>query len=190
MKRNLIDFPSIYENQPNPTGQPWLEKYQVATTKAEAGGIIVFLGNRGTGKSRMAFEISKNANLPNSMVQCGVNHQEPRPAIYRTAMEIFMELRSTYSKTSDETEYDLFGWYRDASLLVIDELQERGETAFEDQKLTAIVDSRYRKGRATILIGNYSPADFAKSVSASILSRIQESGAVVDFKWNSYRASK
>lgn len=187
MKTPLIGFPKIYDNAPPATGSEWLANFQLMSTKAEQGGITVLLGNRGAGKTRMAYEIAKSAQLPNAIKQSGVNNKEALPAVYRTAMMLFVELRSTYHKQSDVSEFDLMHWYREAALLVIDEIQERGESVFEDQKLTAIVDARYQDGRPTILIANYTRDQFAKSVSPSIVSRIQECGGAVEFSWGSFR---
>lgn len=184
----LTDFPTIYAASNPPTGEAWLAKFDAMKQKAEIGGIILFYGASGTGKTRMAYEVAANGQFPD-MTKRKVNHSEQRPIIYRTAMEFFMELRSTYRTDSPESEFELFRWYQDAALMVVDEIQERGETAFEDQKLTAMIDGRYRNGRPTILIANLTKDQFAKSVSPSIASRMVERGGAVNFDWKSYRQS-
>jgi DNA replication protein DnaC len=72
-------------------------------------------------------------------------------------------------------------------LLVIDELQERGETAFEDRLLTHLIDARYGAKRPTILIANLSKDELGKSLGPSIVDRASENGRRIDFTWNSYR---
>jgi DNA replication protein DnaC len=186
MNTQLIDFPKIYQNQPEPTGDEWLAKFATMKSKIESGGIVGFFGKRGTGKTRMAYELAKSCQLPDSHI-IGINRRDERPIIYRTAMAMFMELRSTYCKNAEASEIEIFDWYRDAALMVIDEMQERGETAFEDRKLTAIIDARYQNGRPTILIGNYTKAEWASCVSPSIVSRMIETGGTADFSWDSYR---
>jgi len=85
----------------------------------------------------------------------------------------------------------LLAYFADAVLLVIDEVQERGETEFENQKLTAIIDARYRQQRPTLMIGNYkNKAEFAASISPSIVSRIQECGGAIHCDWPSFRTNK
>jgi DNA replication protein DnaC len=76
---------------------------------------------------------------------------------------------------------------KDSALLVIDELQERGESDFENHKQTHIVDARYSRELPTILIANYTREEFAASVSPSILDRIRENGIGVFFDWPSFR---
>jgi len=133
----------------------------------------------------MGHELAKlGAQMPNPLI----DGRLPRPAIYRTAMDVFLEIRDTFRKSSSESELELMEMFADASLLVIDELQQRGETPFESQKLTHIIDLRYRRGRPTLLIGNYADkAAFAASVDDSIISRAQELGGVINCDWPSFR---
>lgn len=137
----------------------------------------------------MAYELAKHAKLPRRWFpgSTRTSFVKVRPAVYRTAMEIFMDIRDTYRKKSDVSERDLLRFYRDASLLVIDEVQERGETPFEDRKLTHIVDGRYADCRPTIIIGNYTREEFGTNLSPSIIDRIRENGGGVNFDWSSYR---
>jgi DNA replication protein DnaC len=186
----LDGFPKRYLGQPEPSGEQWLAEYRKALKMTEDGGIVMFYGGRGTGKSRMAYEIAKNANLPNRMFPASTrtSFTKTRPAIYRSAMMIFMEIRDTYRKDSELSEKQLVKSFSEAGLLVIDEIQERGETDFENRKLTAIVDARYADARPTIIIGNYTRKQFAENVSASIIDRVRENGGGINFEWESYRA--
>jgi len=185
----LDGFPRRYIGQPKPTGERWLAEYPKALKMAEDGGIIMFYGLRGTGKSRMAYEIAINANLPHRMFPASTrtSFTKARPAIYRSAMMIFMEIRDTYRKNSELSERQLVKTYSEAALLVIDEVQERGETEFENRKLTAIVDARYADARPTIIIGNYTREQFAANLSDSIIDRVRENGGGINFDWKSYR---
>ena len=77
--------------------------------------------------------------------------------------------------------------YTDAGLLVIDEFQERGETDFENKKITTIIDARYAHERPTILITNYTREKLASTLSPAVLDRIRENGCGLHFNWTSYR---
>jgi DNA replication protein DnaC len=109
------------------------------------------------------------------------------PAIYTTAVNMFMDIRETYGSKSERSEKQIVSELSEAALLVIDEIQERGETQFEDRKLTQIIDARYMDGRPTILISNYSRQDFAKTLSPAVLDRIRENGKGMHFDWPSHR---
>ncbi len=51
----------------------------------------------------------------------------------------------------------------------------------------ALIDWRYRECLDTILISNQTPAEFAKSMGASIVDRAREHGLVFEFKGKSFR---
>jgi DNA replication protein DnaC len=101
-----------------------------------------------------------------------------------------MEIKDTFRPDSEQSELSLVKKYTDAGLLVLDEIQEKGSTQFEDRKITQIVDSRYMHERPTILIANYSRNEFAESLSPAILDRIRENGCGLYFDWESYRNAK
>ena len=185
----LDGFPTRYHGQPEPAGERWLAEYEKALRMVEVGGIVMFYGLRGTGKSRMAYEIANKANLPKRMFPASTrtSFTKTRPAIYRSAMRIFIDLRDTYRRDSETSEKQLMDAYAGAALLVIDEAQERGETDFENRKLTAIVDARYADARPTIIIGNYTRQQFAENMSDSIIDRVRENGGGINFDWESYR---
>jgi len=186
-------FPPIYSSAPPPHGAEWLAKFHEVAPKIEGGAILIFCGERGTGKTRMAYELAKDCRFvklpPMRQTIAGHEMTVNRKAIYTTAMMLFIRLRASYRNNSPESELDIMRELSDASLVVIDELQERGETEFENQKITAILDARYQRGFPTILISNLARADFLKSVSPSVLSRIQENGGFVAFNWKSYRGA-
>ena len=187
----LDGFPALYDGEPEPFGAQWLATCQDALKRVESGGICAFIGNVGAGKGRMACEITKKARLQNIAYpkkEWTMSHvPKLRPAIYRTAMEIFVELRSTYSPKASASEWDKMKAYEGASLLIIDELQVRGETKFEDGKLTSIIDSRYRQKRPTILIANLDIDQLSGQLSDAVNDRIRGSGQIYQFTWQSYR---
>lgn len=184
-------FPKIYVNQPDPTGIQWLEKFAILKATCEAGGIAAVFGANGTGKTRMAYEVAKTGAFPNiatmKVTRGDFTDRNPAIPIYSTAMGVFLKLRDCYGTKAEMSEMKAINEFAAASLLVIDEMQERGETRFEDQRLTHIVDLRYQSGRPTILISNLPLDKFAGSMSPSILSRITERGKFISCDWESYR---
>ena len=185
----MIDFPARYDGLPEPLGAEWWSCSKAVYKLLRNGGIVALYGERGPGKTRMAYELAHEGGFPSPLVDPGNElTRQRRPAIYRTAMGIFLELRSTFQRGSDKTELEVIDRLSGAVFLVIDELQERGETRFEDQKLTMIIDARYQAGRPTLLIGNFKTAgELAASISPSIISRIQENGGAIHCDWPSFR---
>ena len=190
----LKGFPKRYEDAPEAVGDDWWGHYRLALTTIDSGGIVVMYGTNGTGKTRMAYELAKKCvpkDTHYSIGGMGWNAgKKERPAIYTTAVNLFMEIKDTFRPDSEQSELSLVKKYTDAGLLVLDEIQEKGSTQFEDRKITQIVDSRYMHERPTILIANYSRNEFAESLSPAILDRIRENGCGLYFDWESYRNAK
>lgn len=188
-----IDFPERHRAQIELVGDEWTKTYQKALETANACGIVALIGGRGTGKTQMAWQISRNVRLEDVnklTTENGFSKRFERPAIYRTAMDIFLELRSTYAPTSKKTEWDLMKEYENAALLVIDEINVSTGSTFEDLKITAIMDKRYQRLRPTILIGNVDLQQFSDRMGKSIVNRIEEDGIILSCNWQSYRTKK
>ena len=158
--------------QSDPHGQEWLAAFEVAKTAFAKRGILVLYGKRGNGKTRMAAEL---ACITGS-------------SVYRTAMRFFLEVRATFRKGSEESELDVIDRMAKAELLIFDEIQERGETPFEDRLLTHVIDARYAAMKPTILIANLTKRELAESLGSSIVDRARENGKSIEFNWQSYRA--
>jgi DNA replication protein DnaC len=111
--------------------------------------------------------------------------QEATGVRYTRAMDAFLTIRKSYS--TGGSEFDAMKRFTDPRLLVIDEMQERSDTPFEDRVLVNIIDNRYGRMLDTVLIANSTPEQFAKAVGPSIYSRASEVGAVVECNWPSFR---
>ncbi len=195
-KTPIQGFPTRYaELQPQEDkDHPWTAAAARVYKALKKGGLIALYGNRGTGKTYMARDMANRCeNYPDPWFPQKYADGTPinaRPAIYSTAMMIFLQIRNTYRNDCPTSELDLMESWKDAALLVIDEIQERGESTFEDQKLAAIIDMRYQHNRPTILIANYATSrEFAAAVSPSIASRMQENGGSILCDWPSFRAT-
>lgn len=190
---SCIDFPERHRAQIELIGDEWTATYQKALQTANSCGIVALIGGRGTGKTQMAWQIAKNVKLQNVNTvnyDSGFSKQINRPAIYRTAMEIFVELRSTYAPKAEKTEWQLMKEYENAALLVIDEINVTTGNNFEDLKMTAIMDKRYQRLRPTILIGNVDLQQFSDRMGKSVINRIEEDGIILSCNWQSYRTKK
>ena len=187
----LIGFPDRHRANTELSGTEWQEAYQKALAIAESGGIIVCYGRRGTGKTQIAVEIARNAKLPHSEKPRAEwkmqSHPEHRPALYVKAMEIFIDLKNSFQRPSAPSEKAIIEKLASAAFLVIDEAHVRGETKYEDDKLTHIIDKRYDAMRPTMLITNLQRKEFAAQLSPSILNRIEEHGGGIECNWESFR---
>jgi len=96
-------------------------------------------------------------------------------------------MKSGFNRPDKPSEGEVIDKLVDAAFLVIDEAHVRGESVYEDNKLTHIIDERYDAMRPTMLITNLSNKDFAAQLSPSILSRIEEIGGGIECNWESYR---
>jgi DNA replication protein DnaC len=142
-----------------------------------APGIVALIGTRGTGKTWLA------CGLVLDFCRAG------RRAFYMNAMDYFLELRSTFDDGSKMTQAKVEEKYLRPALLVLDEVHERGDTAWEDRTLTRIVNKRYEAELATVLISNQTPEQFAERVGASIADRIHDGGGVIRCEWPSLRGA-
>ena len=187
----LKGFPKRYENAPPAVGDGWQAHYRQGLATVDSGGIVVMYGAHGTGKTRMAWEIARKCTPQDAHFAVGGigwnAARKDRPAIYTTAVGLFLEIRDTFRADSEFSEMQVIKKYTDAGLLVIDEVQERGETDFENKKLTTIIDARYAYERPTILITNYSREKLAATLSPAVLDRIRENGCGLHFDWTSFR---
>jgi DNA replication protein DnaC len=151
------------------------------------GMILVLIGNRGTGKTQAATWLIRKS------VEAEIK------SLYITALSLFLEIRETYNRpgpkpesligqTVDKvTESQVVQKYVNVPFLVIDEIQDRSESDFEDRILTHIIDQRYGAMMETVLIGNLTPKNLRRHLGESITDRIMEVGKVIEMNGRSYR---
>lgn len=143
-----------------------------------AGRFLVFGGNPGTGKSHLALAIAQQ------VMQRGT-------AMYRDVMDVIRMVRSTWSKSSDASENEVFytlGTVLD--LLIIDEIGVQRGTEDEQVILFDILNRRYRDNRPTILLTNLGGKALSEFLGARVMDRLHERSIFVPFKWASHRSNK
>lgn len=176
-KRNVAPatgLPARYRGEwDRPDNNPWHATFGKVMSGISDGGIIALIGPRGTGKTRLAAEAMRNA--------------APREGIYATAMALFLRIRETFGKKSRESEADIVRELSKCPLLILDEIQERGNTPWEDRLLTHIMDARYGAMRPTIIIANLTAEALAEQLGESIVSRLHETGGVLEIDGPSHR---
>lgn len=158
-----------------PHGIGWLKVEARLKARLGSGFIIALCGGRGTGKTLLA------ASLARFSAESG------RSVLYKTAMEFFLDVKETYDSSGKRSEKQVIANYCAPKLLVIDEVQERGNSAWEDRLLTHLIDRRYQAMLDTLLIANSTPDAFLKGIGDSVGSRIVETGGVAKCDWPSFR---
>lgn len=142
------------------------------------GGIVALVGRRGTGKTQMATWVTGKI-IADGNAKGG--WRTDTPAIYQTAVSLFSTLRV------GQNEPATFSRFGAVPYLVVDEMQERGDTAFEDRILATLIDRRYASLRGTVLISNLSVAEFRERCGPSVADRIRECGVVIVMEGSSRR---
>ncbi len=149
---------------------PWAMTLAKVEQSVGSGFLTALVGSRGSGKTQIA------ANL-----LC------LHPGWFCSAMDFFIEIKSSFRRDSEFSEGNVIQKYLAFPLLVIDEVQERSESAWEDRLLTHLLNKRYGAKCDTLLISNQTPSDFTASIGHSIASRMSETGGIIECNWRSYR---
>lgn len=156
------------------------------------GAIIALIGPRGLGKTTIASQLAIDEawrNYRSTIRESGPPHH--RHVIYRKAAKLISRYKSLFADFgSTETEAlleSLDYLCRHQELLVIDELHDCDDQKMKLRVLTDLIDRRYSCQRDTVLIANQTAQDFAASVGDSILSRLNEHGAILECFWKSWR---
>lgn len=158
-----------------PTDGDWRKSFDALKGKIGSGFLYVVMGNRGTGKTQLGTALIETA--------CG----GLKTCLYVKALDVFIALREAYRKDGD-AESQVIKRFIAPDLLIIDAMEERGETAFEDRLLNHIIDKRYDNLDDTLLITNQTPDAFVASAGPSIVSRIHETGDKIVCDWTSFRS--
>lgn len=160
-----------------PRNLVWIAMLTRIQDQIQAKGIAVLIGPRGHGKTRLAVEA----------VRAVAGNEILFAARYTTAMGLFLRLRAAYQQQATETESEVVASVVSAPILILDEVQERGHTPWEDRLLTHIIDARYGAMLPTILIANLTATALPECLGDSIVSRIQETGGIIRVEGTSHR---
>lgn len=163
----------VVDDQASP--REWVRKRNQLISMLGGGFLVTLVGDRGPGKTQLA-----------QQVIAVTTKGHDRPALYARAMTFFLELRATFSR-EEQSEADVIARYCEPLLLVVDEMQDRGESAWEDRMLRHMLDVRYGDKKDTILIANLKPDAMQESLGASICDRLRETGGIIECTWPSFR---
>lgn len=138
--------------------------------KCGAFRTLVLIGTAGTGKTHLA---------------CGTVREYGGK--YATAPDIVEEIRRAKSFSADQTEKQIIDHYSHVKLLVVDEIGRGIAATDEKYMLYQIINARYNTRKSTVLISNFTKADFLKYIGVAAADRLVESGEIVEMNGESFR---
>lgn len=153
----------------------WGEKFCELQERLGKGFLIALVGTRGNGKTQLGVELIRVATF------------DLRKSLFTSAVQFFIEIKSSYRKDAEKTEHEVIRKFSRPSLLVIDEFGKRGESEWENTMLFEVINNRYNAMLDTVLIDNRTKAEFIARIGPSLASRMEETGGIVECNWESFR---
>ena len=169
------DIPALHDTPfRNRVNNIWRDKYNAlcALMFERQGAMVGIIGPRGTGKTQMGVDAAQLWM-----------YKAQRRARYIRAFDLFAAIKATYNG-GDQAAVSVL---KTVPMLVIDEMQVRSDSEWENATLTNILDRRYASKLITLLIANLTHDEFIRNVGASVYSRIIETGKIIETKWESFR---
>lgn len=156
------------------THQKWNRIDERLKARLGDGFIIALLGPRGTGKTQLGCSL------------CRAAAQAGRRCLYGSAMGFFLDIKESFNGA--KSEKTVIEAYVSPSVLVLDEMQERGQSQWEDRLLTHLIDRRYSEKKDTLLLSNQTSKQFQEAMGESVVSRILQTGGIAVCDWESFRS--
>lgn len=136
----------------------------------ETGEGLYFSGGNGTGKTHLAVAIALD------LITKGI------PVICMTSIKLLQEIRRTYDRDRNISEYQILETYKEVDLLVIDDLGQENSTDWALTMLYDIINDRYERCLPTIVTTNLNEKDLINAWSQkandwtarAIVSRLHE----------------
>lgn len=153
---------------------PALAKAQEKLPQVLKDGMLLLIGPTGRGKTVMATWLADQRLSAGK--SCGK---------FATAYQVFARMKQCWTKGED-SEAVLQSW-KTTRFLVIDEMQIRCESAWENAVLDELINARYAAMRPTVMIGNIEPGKEQAVLGARIIDRVRETGGIINCNWPSYR---
>ena len=156
-----------------------------AATYRRGHANILLTGNTGTGKTKLACLIA------NEIIRC--NYYPRMTVIFKRSADIQREFKECWNKSSVESDKAYLDRLGRATVLIIDEVGE-GDTGFSDkaadadrERLSDLIDKRYKAGLPTIITTNLPPNDFYAHVGHRAADRLRQNMVEIACDWISYR---
>lgn len=176
--RTLETYIAATESQQNALDIATLYADHFQTLPAPKNAI--FSGKFGTGKTHLACGIALR-----------IMGRYGRHAVFITTQRLIRAVRDTWRRDSDKSESEVVAAFVHPDLLIIDELGVQAGTENERQILFDIINDRYEKRKATLILTNLSVEECKQFLGMRVFDRLRDDGGmVIVFDWESYRGTK
>lgn len=160
--------------------KPWNRtlKRAVQLLDAPGGQTVAFVGAEATGKTTLAVALMREATSRRIR------------ALYMTRPGFGSEMRDARGNSEEvKTIKELVSY----PLLVIDHVDEHGDTPWESNQMLDLINARHDAEYHTVLIASCAPealVDAMGSIGVKVMSRINASGGVYHFGWPAFGGAK
>lgn len=153
---------------------------------AKTGKGLYICGGNGIGKTHIAVATAKAVLKKDYSV------------IFKTSIGLMEEIKKRF-KASDDSEYEVIQAYKDADLLVIDDIGQEQQTEWSVSILFSIINDRYENEKPVVFTSNYTPDELKKAMTLknendktarAIISRIKGMCDVKKFGGEDYRRAE
>lgn len=155
-------------------------------------GHVFVNGTCGTGKTHFGIGLlldsyAENLYCNEEMDKIDFKYNKPR---FLSAVEFFLELKSSYNTSSLEDEKTVLEKYTKPYVLLVDDIGAEKITDWSRQIFYTLIDRRYVNMKPTIITSNLNMGEFAEKFDDRVASRIADQGEVITLKGKDRRVSK